>query len=588
MFNAIHITHEAVRTVGGIGAVLEGLINSRPYRDSVGRTVLFGPLPEREPPQLLGSDGCLEYSSRDQCFDTPYAASLRRIEQEHGMRLVYGQRRLADEPSSRRTTCEVLLVDPRGGHAHTVNWLKRQLWEHYGLESNRFEHLWDYEQYVRIAAPAGAALDALGLATDDAPAIVFAHEFMGVPTALALQAHDEPRYHTLFYAHEAAPVRRVVETLPGHDLLFYHALALGRKSERYLEEVFGPQDDYFKHALVRATHHCHGLLAVGHHVVHELQFLGPEFEQANITLAFNGIPVGRITPEQRRKARAGLQQYCENLLGWRPDLVFTHVTRLARSKALWRDLDVLEALDERLAERGQTAVMLVLSTDAPGRAPADILRMEREWDWPVLHREGPPDLTPAETPYYRLVQAFNARARQVRVVFVNQFGFDRERCGQRVPAGVALADLRRGTHAEFGLSLYEPFGIAPLEPLTYGAVCVVSTTCGCAGLVQQVTNRKDTRNVVLADYLGAVRRSRSLKDDLAIGADERRAMERRQASRIADALLERLPGDEAAEAALIRSGHSLAQQMSWDAVVERYVFPAILTAAASRRLRTLA
>ena len=55
------------------------------------------------------------------------------------------------------------------------------------------------------------------------------------------------------------------------------------------------------------------------------------------------------------------------------------------------------------------------------------------------------------------MQAFNARARNVKIVYINQFGFDRERCGQRVPKEVEFLDIRRASDVEFGLSLYEPF-----------------------------------------------------------------------------------------------------------------------------------
>ena len=44
-----------------------------------------------------------------------------------------------------------------------------------------------------------------------------------------------------------------------------------------------------------------------------------------------------------------------------------------------------------------------------------------------------------------------------------------------------------GTDVEFGMSIYEPFGISQLEPLTFGGICVISSVCGCAGFVRDVT-----------------------------------------------------------------------------------------------------
>jgi hypothetical protein len=347
--------------------------------------------------------------------------------------------------------------------------------------------------------------------------------------------------------------------------------------------VFGAQDDYHKYAVVGATHYCDGILAVGHHVAQELLALSPEFEHADMTLCYNGVPVGADSVAERHASRERMRRYFRSLLGWEPDLLFTHVTRLARSKALWRDLDVLLALDRKLVERGQTAVMLVLSTELPRRPVADILRMETEWEWPLAHREGGPDLTWNEARYYEQVQAFNARARHVKVVYVNQFGFDRARCGLRVPEDVEFLDIRRASDVEFGLSLYEPFGISPLEPLTYGGICLVSTSCGCAGFVQQVTAGRRAANVILANYVDAARKPKTVAEALALGEPERREAERKVAEQLAEQILKRLPGSEPDEDKLIHSGMELARRMSWDVVADRFVFPAIRRAAARRR-----
>jgi glycosyltransferase involved in cell wall biosynthesis len=584
MYNVIHVTHEAVYKVGGIGTVLEGLINTRAYRDSVGRTVLVCPLFYPENAERLGPGGVVEYSSLDQVYGGPLAEAFGRVEREFNIRIVYGQRPVGDVPSDRRTLCEVLLVDLRGINRERVNALKGLLWERFGIQSHRYEHVWEYEQYVELAAPAVAALEALRLATEDQPTVVFAHEFMGVPTALALQALHAQRYRTLFYAHEVAPIRRIVEEHPGHDIAFYNALDLALRGGLYMDQVIGPQHDYFKTAVVDAACYCDGILAVGHHVARELQFLGRPFEDADVHLAYNGVPVRAVTPEHRRLSRERIQHYCEKLLHWRPDLIFTHVTRLAPSKALWRDLDVLEAMDEELGARGQSAVLIVLSTELPRRPIEDVRYMEREWDWPLAHREGHPDLTGGEARYYQHVQAFNARARNTHVIYINQFGFSRDTCGDRVPADVEFMDLRYATDVELGLSSYEPFGISPFEPLSFGGLCVVSTSCGCTGFFRQASVGKRIPNVILADYIEGVVAPRSIKDALAIDEPQRRRVEHKLAAELAEVILKRLPQDEAAEQRLIRSGYELARRMSWDVVAERFVFPAVRRACARRRV----
>ena len=40
----VHVTHEAVEKMGGIGAVIAGLMTADAYGENVSRTVLLGPL----------------------------------------------------------------------------------------------------------------------------------------------------------------------------------------------------------------------------------------------------------------------------------------------------------------------------------------------------------------------------------------------------------------------------------------------------------------------------------------------------------------------------------------------------------------
>ena len=67
-----------------------------------------------------------------------------------------------------------------------------------------------------------------------------------------------------------------------------------------------------------------------------------------------------------------------------------------QSKGLWRDLLVCLALDEILVGRGRSAVLIVLATPAGRREPAALRRMAAEYGWPLVHREGFPDLAGGE------------------------------------------------------------------------------------------------------------------------------------------------------------------------------------------------
>ncbi|HRT24247.1 MAG TPA: hypothetical protein P5033_09215, partial [Anaerohalosphaeraceae bacterium] len=327
----------------------------------------------------------------------------------------------------------------------------------------------------------------------------------------------------------------------------------------------------FKYALVEASRHCDNILAVGDSVVDELRFLAPEFKLADIDLTYNGIPAYEIGLAEKYESRNRLLQYCKNLLGWKPDFIFTHVTRLVISKGLWRDLRVLEHLDREFLAQNKTGVLIVLSTETHKRRERDIYQMEEDYHWPAAHREGMPDLTSGEAAFYAGVQEFNLRSRNVKVIFINQFGFNRQCCGQRMPYDMEFMDIRKGTDVEFGQSIYEPFGIAQLEPLCFGGLCVVTSLCGCAGFVRAVTNGQKVPNVIEVDYTNLNgQRGMSLEDLLKIDRQFRDQIEYKVSEKAALEICARLPRKDDDFNQLLRSGYELARHMSWEAVVEKY------------------
>lgn len=574
MLTIAHVTHEAVQKIGGIGAVLDGLITARPYREAVGRTILVGPLFSRRgaAADRLGPGGTVLFSSIDGIGGDGAAAGLRDVCGRFGVDIVYGRKPVTAPESGEKVEVEALLVDVHSVQQAALGLVKFRLFEAYGVASDRFEHVWDFEQYVRLAGPAVEGLKALGVTSSCA---VVAHEFMGMPTALLAMADKEADFRGVFHAHEAATVRRIVEDHPGQDVTFYNLMRRGRRAGKTVTDYFGDQSGYFKHALVEAAKHCHAVLAVGPEVVEELKFLSRDFERVDVRLAYNGIPSRAISAAEAARSKRRLQQYCETLLGWSPDYVFTHVTRLVRSKGLWRDLMVMEHVDSALRREGKSAVLLVLATETGGpRSHEEILHQERGWRWPVAHREGYPDLTHGEAAFYAGVQEFNARARNCRAVFINQFGFDRATCGERMPEDMEFWDIRRGSDAEFGQSVYEPFGIAQLEALSFGAICVISSVCGCAGFVAAAAGGASP-NVIVPDYTKVEPEDVGDQALLSMTAVQRERIERLVAERTAATLMERLPRTPREKELAVRRGGELAGKMSWEVVARDYFLPGI-------------
>ncbi len=577
----VHATHEAGFKIGGIGAVFDGLLSAPAYNAAVGRTILVGPLNPwngAEMTQLTAPKNRLEiiYSSLHGINQAPeeLADRLRGIEERMYVHLLYGMRRFGDAQH------EVILVDAGGISGEVVNSYKFQLWQHWGLPCRQLERISEVSTFLNAAEPLYEAVEAV---TADLPPVadryIIAHEWLGLPVVFSAILRDPNRYKTVFYAHEVATARLLVEEHGGHDTRFYNALRLGQAQGNRLDEIFGDQSWFYKHALIQRAGVCDRLFAVGDLVMDELRFLGGVFSSAGIDLVYNGVPSAPISLDQKLASRELLRQYAENLFGYRPDYIFSHVSRMVLSKAFWRDIRVLEHLEWSLAARGQTAVLFVVSTAVPtGRNPDDVRRWEREYGWPVGHRADNGDLQGAETEYFsRVLEPFHWGRHAIRVVLLNQFGFDRAHCGLRMPEAMTFADLRNGADLEFGQSIYEPFGIAQVEPLNAGALCVVSNVCGCVGFANHAAGAQPTPNLIVADYVGLPpgRNLWSAWDALGIEQTTRNRIEAHNSLFAAQQIAERLPRNDEDRLRLLAEGQRVAQGMSWDVVTQNYLLPAL-------------
>ena len=615
----IHSTHEAEFKMGGIGAVLDGLLSAPSYLAQVERSLAVGPMNTHdkiEMERLFSARNKLKvrYFSVGEVIDCPpaLAEKFKAIEANWNVHLLYGTRSFGGAAH------EIILVDPGDINNNRFNEFKYFVWERFKLDCARYEHEYEFNLYMAIAQPGYEALDAVLETQDESeparvslqPPVIICHEFMGLPLWYAADIARHGAYKSAYVAHEVATVRALVENNPGHDTRFYNVMRNALKNALSIDDVFGDQSDFFKHALTRTAALCDYVLAVGDLVVDELRFVDNRFRGKKIDLAYNGSPSRQVFIETTRAASDKLKAYAKTLVGFSPTFVFSHVTRMVISKGLWRDIRVMEELDSMLWALNESAVLFVLSSIIPqGRSAAEAQRMSREYGWPGDHHEGWPDLIALETPLWQAISTFNAGAKATRIVLINQFGFSRDRCGDTMPADMSFDDLRNGADVEFGQSIYEPFGIAQLEPLPSGALCVISNVCGCLGFVRRKLgelprlaltdqdgllpeeleeSKRAFLNVIVADYTslpasllphgagsGALRNGPDLPTSLLIGQAERDVVEHKAARDVADAIAQRLPRTDAQKTALIDAGYMLAQQISWDVVARELLLPAI-------------
>jgi len=103
MQTVVHVTHEAIQKIGGIGAVLHGLLTSKVYLAKAPRNILVGPYwpSDGHGESRLGRGGEVLYSSLDNLYRSPLAQRFREIEQTFGVGIVYGRRKVRGQGNGR-------------------------------------------------------------------------------------------------------------------------------------------------------------------------------------------------------------------------------------------------------------------------------------------------------------------------------------------------------------------------------------------------------------------------------------------------------------------------------------------------------
>jgi hypothetical protein len=575
---AIHISHEALYKIGGIGEVLTGLCTAPCYQNFFEKTLFYGPLFEYigSASTRLGKDGVVYYSSHDN-YDTGHFGELfRPILERYNIHIVYGKRRLiSDLNPSRQAKVDVLLVDISQMNKEEVTYLKFLFWEKFDLPSDKYERDWDYEQYFRIGI---CYYELLKLLYPKAQRFYhFGHEYMGIPSLLALELHPEfspERHLRVFYAHEVAPVRRIVEDLPGHDISFYNILEKSKNTEKSLEEVFGSQMDWYRTPLVKLAHRFDRIFAVGDLVAEEYKFLVPEADSSKIRVVYNGLPLDHIAYEEVQQSRQKFSRCLSQKGCERVDLILSHACRLVKSKGVWRDIKLLSFLDPLLHKAGLKAIYFLLASQVPQGRPIEAVdRMVREYGWPFGHRIGWPDLIGYEIDIYQLIEKFNSRSQAIKAIFINQFGLSKRKCGIDFPEDITTRDLKLASDAELGFSIYEPFGISHIEVLPSGGLSLLSTSCGVYYLLEKVFP-EDFKPYVAINF---VEIAKALPEEvlLNLSSEKREVLEDLAIAKNTEIILKKLPKSENERSLLYEKCQPYLNRLDWESILKMYFLPAL-------------
>src|ERR1051325_3211986 len=139
MQTVVHVTHEAIQKIGGIGAVLQGLLTSKVYLEKATRNILVGPFwpADERGERRLGPQGEVLYSSLDHLYRSPFAPRFREIEQEFDINIVYGRRKYVDKETGTTSVPEVLLIDVSRFDKEKIAAFKFELWKTFGIESSK-------------------------------------------------------------------------------------------------------------------------------------------------------------------------------------------------------------------------------------------------------------------------------------------------------------------------------------------------------------------------------------------------------------------------------------------------------------------
>ena len=433
-----------------------------------------------------------------------------------------------------------------------------------------------------------------GLMQPDETAVLIATDSLSLPSTFATQMDREmyspteaPIIKTLFYSGDLHPIRNLttgaiapsvpeLDTVGGFDwegpirslikLSLENALIDEQQMpilSRYFLD-FAPLQEISSHADVRILQQAwrpDAVAATSASVRDELIFLNRAFAlRGEIPVVSPGVSVVPCNPEQKERSRRKVVSYARLLWDFKdlePEntIVATQIARAVDVNSFLRAFKALRSFSSQLPSQGRPdkKILFILVTSW------DVRRMN--------------------TGEYRVIEELlrelggtSFAADNVGARVINQLQWPAVPEHNYKPTGLTREDLHRATDLSMCLNLYDAFAMAPLEPMSCGAIAVISTGCGCHRKVLELDAWRE--NVVIVDYAEEWVENLSeshkgeiqgiLDDIFNITLEEKQNLERSTHRRLAPCLLNTLPWTAAQRASKLASGRLLAMQLNWE------------------------
>jgi hypothetical protein len=247
---------------------------------------------------------------------------------------------------------------------------------------------------------------------------------------------------------------------------------------------------------------------------------------------------------------------------------------LVKSKGIWRDIKILWLLDKYFEKENLKGIYILLATQIPQGRPAELIDiMVKEYGWPFNHRIGWPDLVGYEIEIYQYIEKFNQKAKNIKAIFINQYGLSKRKCGIDFPEDISTKDLKLASDAEFGLSIYEPFGISHIEALPSGGLSLLSTSCGVFYLLEKVF-KEDFKPYVAIDFIDI---GKDLPEHalLELTHEKREILEELTIAKCAENLFKKIPKNQKERVEIFEKIQPYLKELDWETIVKKYFLPGL-------------